>query len=169
MVHSKSRGCDGWFLCRGYVDAPMKKQGAIILGIGGDNSDGAVGTFYVRCRNPSFVLLGLVNSHLCCCAGRLHDAWVCERSDRRGSAGERCCRRVRESVTQTGRVRSQPVARRRARSPYIGMPRNSAPFSTSPSPTAPGDRDSVCHFPKLYWAAVQPWVAASWQLPWEPS
>lgn len=26
--------------------APMKKQGAIILGIGGDNSDGAVGTFY---------------------------------------------------------------------------------------------------------------------------
>jgi hypothetical protein len=25
--------------------APMKKQGAIILGIGGDNSDGAVGTF----------------------------------------------------------------------------------------------------------------------------
>jgi hypothetical protein len=24
----------------------MKKQGAIILGIGGDNSDGAVGTFY---------------------------------------------------------------------------------------------------------------------------
>ena len=25
---------------------PMKKQGAIILGIGGDNSDGAVGTFY---------------------------------------------------------------------------------------------------------------------------
>ena len=29
---------------KGY--APMKKQGAIILGIGGDNSDGAVGTFY---------------------------------------------------------------------------------------------------------------------------
>merc|ERR1712151_292546 len=26
--------------------APMKKQGAIILGIGGDNSAGAVGTFY---------------------------------------------------------------------------------------------------------------------------
>jgi len=26
--------------------APMKKQGAIILGIGGDNSDGAVGVFY---------------------------------------------------------------------------------------------------------------------------
>ena len=26
--------------------APMKKQGSIILGIGGDNSDGAVGTFY---------------------------------------------------------------------------------------------------------------------------
>jgi len=25
---------------------PMKKQGAIILGIGGDNSDGAIGTFY---------------------------------------------------------------------------------------------------------------------------
>ena len=24
----------------------MKKQGTIILGIGGDNSDGAVGTFY---------------------------------------------------------------------------------------------------------------------------
>jgi non-reducing end alpha-L-arabinofuranosidase len=29
---------------KGY--APMKKQGAIIMGIGGDNSDGAVGTFY---------------------------------------------------------------------------------------------------------------------------
>jgi hypothetical protein len=28
------------------TDAPMKKQGAIILGIGGDNSNGAVGTFY---------------------------------------------------------------------------------------------------------------------------
>lgn len=27
---------------------PMKKQGSIILGIGGDNSDRAVGTFYVR-------------------------------------------------------------------------------------------------------------------------
>lgn len=26
--------------------APMKKQGAIILGIGGDNSDSAIGTFY---------------------------------------------------------------------------------------------------------------------------
>jgi hypothetical protein len=26
--------------------SPMKKQGAIILGIGGDNSDGATGTFY---------------------------------------------------------------------------------------------------------------------------
>merc|ERR1740117_1663735 len=32
---------------KGY--APMKKQGAIILGIGGDNSDGAVGTFYEGC------------------------------------------------------------------------------------------------------------------------
>merc|ERR1712232_754930 len=29
--------------------APMKKQGAIILGIGGDNSAGAVGTFYEGC------------------------------------------------------------------------------------------------------------------------
>ena len=29
--------------------APMKKQGAIILGIGGDNSDGATGTFYEGC------------------------------------------------------------------------------------------------------------------------
>jgi hypothetical protein len=25
---------------------PMKKQGALILGIGGDNSNGAIGTFY---------------------------------------------------------------------------------------------------------------------------
>jgi len=25
---------------------PMRKQGAILLGIGGDNSDGATGTFY---------------------------------------------------------------------------------------------------------------------------
>ena len=28
------------------TDAPMKKQGAIILGIGGDNSNGAIGTFF---------------------------------------------------------------------------------------------------------------------------
>jgi hypothetical protein len=28
------------------TDAPMQKQGAIILGIGGDNSNGAIGTFY---------------------------------------------------------------------------------------------------------------------------
>ena len=27
----------------------MKKQGAIILGIGGDNSDWAIGTFYEGC------------------------------------------------------------------------------------------------------------------------
>lgn len=26
--------------------SPMKKQGAIILGVGGDNSDGSAGTFY---------------------------------------------------------------------------------------------------------------------------
>ena len=32
--------------------APMKKQGAIILGIGGDNSDGAVGTFYEAIPHP---------------------------------------------------------------------------------------------------------------------
>jgi hypothetical protein len=29
--------------------APMKKQGAIILGIGGDNSNGSTGTFYEGC------------------------------------------------------------------------------------------------------------------------
>ena len=29
--------------------APMKKQGAIILGIGGDNSDRAIGTFFEGC------------------------------------------------------------------------------------------------------------------------
>lgn len=34
---------DGW-RPKGY--APMKKQGSIILGIGGDNSDGSTGTFY---------------------------------------------------------------------------------------------------------------------------
>jgi hypothetical protein len=28
---------------------PMKKQGAIILGIGGDNSNSAVGTFFEGC------------------------------------------------------------------------------------------------------------------------
>ena len=28
---------------------PMRKQGAIIMGIGGDNSNGAVGTFYEGC------------------------------------------------------------------------------------------------------------------------
>ena len=31
----------------------MKKQGAIILGIGGDNTDGAVGTFYEGVTDPS--------------------------------------------------------------------------------------------------------------------
>jgi hypothetical protein len=42
------------FLCRydgvrpnGYH--PMKNEGAIILGIGGDNSNGGVGTFYEGC------------------------------------------------------------------------------------------------------------------------
>ena len=34
--------------------APMKKQGAIILGIGGDNSDGAVGTFYEGCMTRGY-------------------------------------------------------------------------------------------------------------------
>jgi len=34
---------DGW-RAKGY--APMKKQGAIIMGIGGDNSDKSIGTFY---------------------------------------------------------------------------------------------------------------------------
>lgn len=34
---------DGW-RPKGY--APMKKQGSIIMGIGGDNSDKSVGTFY---------------------------------------------------------------------------------------------------------------------------
>ena len=32
----------------------MKKQGAIILGIGGDNSEGAVGTFYEGCMTKGF-------------------------------------------------------------------------------------------------------------------
>ena len=35
-----------WDGNRAPVYAPMKKQGSIILGIGGDNSDGATGTFY---------------------------------------------------------------------------------------------------------------------------
>ena len=34
--------------------APMKKQGAIILGIGGDNSDWAVGTFYEGCMTHGY-------------------------------------------------------------------------------------------------------------------
>jgi len=33
---------------------PMKKQGAIILGIGGDNSDGAIGTFYEGVMTTGF-------------------------------------------------------------------------------------------------------------------
>ena len=36
------------------TDAPMSKQGAIILGIGGDNSNGAVGTFYEGCMTQGF-------------------------------------------------------------------------------------------------------------------
>ena len=32
----------------------MHKQGAIILGIGGDNSDGAVGTFYEGCMTQGY-------------------------------------------------------------------------------------------------------------------
>merc|ERR1711924_210669 len=34
--------------------APMKMQGAIILGVGGDNSNGAVGTFYEGCMTKGF-------------------------------------------------------------------------------------------------------------------
>jgi len=37
---------------KGY--APMKKQGSIILGIGGDNSDGSAGTFYEGCITKGF-------------------------------------------------------------------------------------------------------------------
>jgi len=33
---------------------PMKKQGAIILGIGGDNSNGGVGTFYEGCMTSGY-------------------------------------------------------------------------------------------------------------------
>ena len=33
---------------------PMKKQGAIILGIGGDNSDRAIGTFFEGCITQGF-------------------------------------------------------------------------------------------------------------------
>ena len=33
---------------------PMKKQGAIILGIGGDNSNTAVGIFYEGCLTSGF-------------------------------------------------------------------------------------------------------------------
>ena len=36
------------------TDAPMKKQGAIILGIGGDNSNGAIGTFYEGCMTQGY-------------------------------------------------------------------------------------------------------------------
>jgi hypothetical protein len=35
-----------WDGNRAWRYAPMKKQGAIILGIGGDNSNSGVGTFY---------------------------------------------------------------------------------------------------------------------------
>ena len=33
---------------------PMKKQGAIVLGIGGDNSDFGVGTFYEGAMTASY-------------------------------------------------------------------------------------------------------------------
>jgi len=33
---------------------PMKKQGAILLGIGGDNSNSAVGTFYEGCVTAGY-------------------------------------------------------------------------------------------------------------------
>jgi hypothetical protein len=33
---------------------PMKKQGAIILGIGGDNSNSAVGTFFEGCLTSGY-------------------------------------------------------------------------------------------------------------------
>jgi non-reducing end alpha-L-arabinofuranosidase len=33
---------------------PMRKQGAIILGIGGDNSNGAIGTFYEGCMTTGY-------------------------------------------------------------------------------------------------------------------
>ena len=34
--------------------SPMKKQGAIILGIGGDNSHGGIGTFYEGVMTSGF-------------------------------------------------------------------------------------------------------------------
>ena len=33
---------------------PMKKQGALILGIGGDNSDSAIGTFFEGCVTSGY-------------------------------------------------------------------------------------------------------------------
>jgi hypothetical protein len=33
---------------------PMRKQGAILLGIGGDNSNWAVGTFYEGCMTSGY-------------------------------------------------------------------------------------------------------------------
>merc|ERR1711990_494114 len=50
-LKASKNGMDGWY---GLFDGPrpekayevMRKQGAIILGIGGDNSKWAVGTFY---------------------------------------------------------------------------------------------------------------------------
>ncbi|HEY5960788.1 MAG TPA: arabinofuranosidase catalytic domain-containing protein, partial [Polyangiaceae bacterium] len=33
---------------------PMKKQGAIILGIGGDNSNGGTGTFFEGCITTGY-------------------------------------------------------------------------------------------------------------------
>ena len=43
-----------WDGVRPTGDAPMKKQGAIILGIGGDNSNTAIGTFYEGCMTQGF-------------------------------------------------------------------------------------------------------------------
>lgn len=43
-----------WDGARPKGNAPMHKQGAIILGIGGDNSDSAVGTFYEGCMTKGY-------------------------------------------------------------------------------------------------------------------
>ena len=45
---------------------PMKKQGSIILGIGGDNSDSAHGTFYGK--QPTSACMDVKQPHLFQCA-----------------------------------------------------------------------------------------------------
>ena len=57
---------------KGY--SPMKKQGSIILGIGGDNSDRGIGAFTVTLHNRIFTLAQVpITSYMCLAKGTFYE------------------------------------------------------------------------------------------------